>query len=218
MKMNKKICILALILLIIAGIVVVALKGFNVSLMSREHSSVDIVIGKKFELKDVDEICKKVFGNKEYVLRTVEVFSDAININSESFTDDELNNLVTEFNGKFGLELKREDLEVQSNSNIRIRDMVYPYILPGFVSMVLITIYFVIIFRKESTLKVLLNLYGLLIITVASLASIVAIARIPFSSMTINILVAIVIVELVYFAARMNKNYKNVEIEKSSNK
>ena len=110
MKTNKKIAILALVLLVLAGMVVVIFKGFNVSLMYRQHESLDIVIGTKFEIKDVKEICNKVFKDKKYVLRTIEVFSDAVNINVESITDEEKQDLVSEFNNKYGLELKVEEL------------------------------------------------------------------------------------------------------------
>ena len=40
MKNSKKIIILGIILLIIAGVIVVSLKGFNVSLMIGRHESI----------------------------------------------------------------------------------------------------------------------------------------------------------------------------------
>ena len=43
-----------------------------------------------YKTKDVKEICNKVFNGKKYVLRTIEVFSDAVNINVESMTDDSI--------------------------------------------------------------------------------------------------------------------------------
>ena len=44
----KKIVLLGLILIIVAGAVVVALKGFNVSLIYEQHETIKLVIGKKF--------------------------------------------------------------------------------------------------------------------------------------------------------------------------
>ena len=41
---NKKIALLGIILLILAGIIVVALKGMKVDLMLTKHKSIDIVI------------------------------------------------------------------------------------------------------------------------------------------------------------------------------
>ena len=44
---SKKILLLGIILLIIAGIVVVALKGVKVSLTLQQHETVKVYIGKK---------------------------------------------------------------------------------------------------------------------------------------------------------------------------
>ena len=44
---NKKIILLGIVLLIIAGIVVVALKGVKVSMMLQQHESISIHIGVK---------------------------------------------------------------------------------------------------------------------------------------------------------------------------
>ena len=165
MKINKKIGLLALILLVIAGMVVVVLRGFNVSLMSRQHESLDIVLGKTFDVKDVRDICDKVFPDKKYIVRV------------ESATDEEKQNLINELNTKYGLELKVEDITVRVSSNVRIRDMIIPYIVPVMVSMVLITVYFIIRFRKMNALKLLGNFYGLILISIAVFASVVAIVR-----------------------------------------
>ena len=58
---NKKIVLLGIILLILAGIIVVALKGMKVDLMLTKHKSMDIVIGKEFNINDVRNICNEVF-------------------------------------------------------------------------------------------------------------------------------------------------------------
>ena len=55
---NKKIILLGLILLIIAGIIVVAFKGFNVSLIYQQHENVSFLIGKDVDLKDIKQIFK----------------------------------------------------------------------------------------------------------------------------------------------------------------
>ena len=55
----KKIILLGIILLIIAGIVIVALKGINVSLILQQHESINLLIGKPVEIKDVQNICNE---------------------------------------------------------------------------------------------------------------------------------------------------------------
>jgi hypothetical protein len=95
---NKKIVIFALGLLILAGIIVVVLKGFNVSLDLREHDTLKFVFDQKFEKSDIDGICKEVFDGKEYKIKTVEVFTDAIYIIAPTITENEEEALLTKLN------------------------------------------------------------------------------------------------------------------------
>ena len=46
----KKILLLGIVLLIVAGIVVVALKGFKVSLILQKHESISLIVGKEVVL------------------------------------------------------------------------------------------------------------------------------------------------------------------------
>ena len=83
-EINKKILILGLILLIIAGIVVVLLKGFNVDLMLESHEEITYKLDTEYELKDIESICKEVFGSKKVIIKEVEFFKDAVAINVSS--------------------------------------------------------------------------------------------------------------------------------------
>ena len=75
---NNKVLILGLSLLIIAGIVVVLFKGFNVNFLLEQHEVIEFVIGKDFEMKDVESICNDVFKDKKVVVSKIEVFVDAV--------------------------------------------------------------------------------------------------------------------------------------------
>ena len=127
---SKKILLLGIILLIVAGVVVVLLKGFNVSLFYRQHEELNIVIGKEVNIKDINGICKEVFGNKSFIVRSVELFDDSISIRAESITNEEKSELVNKINEKYSTELVAEDLTVNENPNIRIRDLIRPYVKP----------------------------------------------------------------------------------------
>ena len=212
---NKKIILLGLILLIVAGIIVVALKGFNVSLILQQHESVNIFIGKEVNLKDIKSICNEVFGNKRVVLRNVELFDVSVNINVESITNEEKEVLVSKINEKYGtnysmktIELNVEGLTVNSNSNIRIRDLVKPYFKPVILSIVLIVVYLIIRFRKENVLSVLGTITGIIVLTEAGLASIIAIVRIPLSPIMINLMTVVAIIELLVYINKKENDSK----------
>ena len=82
----KKISILGLCLLILAGVVVVLFRGFNVNFLLEQHEVIEFTIGKDFDLSEVYDICKEVFGNKKVVLRKIELFNDSVSINVNSIT------------------------------------------------------------------------------------------------------------------------------------
>ncbi len=205
---NKKIIMFGIILLIIAGIVVVALKGFNVDVLLKQHESIHMVIGKEIDISNIKAICKDVFQNKRTVIRTLEVFDDSINISAISITDEEKENLVSKINEAYGTEISVDSITVNTTPNIRIRDLIRPYIKPIIISVILIAVYMIIRFRKMNTIKLLGNILITIIVTQAVLASIIAILRIPLSSLLMNIMLVIALIELILYISQKEKEYK----------
>ena len=202
---SKKKILLGIILLIIAGIVVVSLKGVKVSLNLQQHEEVTVYIGKPVELKEVKNICKEVFGNKYFIVIDVDTFKDAYSINVESLTNEEKQALLTKINEKFGVNLVETDKSIKTLSNIRIRDVVKPYIKPVIISAILMVVYMIIRFRKEKVAKLLGKIFGIIILTEAVIFSIIAIARIPLSALMINLMAVIAIVELCVYINKLEK-------------
>ena len=90
MKKNK-IIFFVLALVLIIGIIMVCVKGFKVSLDLRAHDTLKFVFDQKFQKSDITKICDEVFKDKEYEIKTVEVFSDAIYIISPTINEEEEN-------------------------------------------------------------------------------------------------------------------------------
>lgn len=202
---NKKIILLGIILLIIAGIVVVALKGVKVSLTMQQHEEINIYIGKATELKDIKQICKEVFENKRFVVKDLDVFTDAYSINVESITNEEKEDLVNKLNEKYGVEITATDISEKSVANIRVRDIVKPYIKPLVISSILIAGYIVIKFRKENAWKLLGKIATIIIITEAVIFSIIAVLRIPLSSIMISAMLVVAILEVCLYINKLEK-------------
>lgn len=208
---TKKILLLGLILIIIAGIVVVALKGVNVSLLYEQHESVNLVVGKEIDINDIKDICKEVFNNKEVLVRKLELFDDAVNINVESMTDEEKQNLVSKVNEKYRTEFTAESINVNVNPKVRIRDIVRPYLIPLVIVTIAIVAYMVIRFRKIKMTKLLGKILAIILLTEATVTSIVTIARIPVTPTLINVMFAVAILELVLYVDYTEKNYKIIK-------
>ena len=198
-KNSKKIIILGMILLIIAGIIVVALKGFNVTLMFGKHEAIELKLGKEINMNTVREICDEVFIDKKYVAKELEVFGDSFQVNVESITDDEKSNLISKVNEKFDTEKTVDDLNINSVSNKRIRDVVNPYILPMVITFAIVFVYELIRFRKINAVKLVIGQICKIILTEASLLSCIAIVRAPVDDLIINLLIVIPIIAVIMF-------------------
>lgn len=200
---NKKVLILGLSLLILAGIVVVLFRGFNVDFMLEQHEVIEFVIGKDFEMKEVSNICKEVFGNKKVVLKKVEVFNDSVSINVESITNEEKENLVNKLNEKFETTKTVDQVTVKTVANVRIRDWVKPYIKPIIISAVIILAYIAVKFREQNIFKLLTKIVGIVVLTIASILSILAIFRIPMTPFYIMCLTAVALIELMVYINKL---------------
>lgn len=209
-KNGKKILSLGVALLIIAGIIVVSLKGFNVSLIFGKHEEIEVKVGTDVNLDTVKTICDEVFNGKTYLVRGLEVFQDSFQISVESITDEEKQNLVNKINENFGTEETIDTLKVNSVSNQRIRDSIKPYIAPMLISFAIVFIYMLIRFRKINPVKIILEFVEKVILTEAIIVSIIAITRIPVSSVMINILMVIAIAELIYCIFKSEENLKSI--------
>lgn len=209
MKNSKKIIILGVILLIIAGIIVVSLKGFNVALTFGKHESVELKVGKEINMNDVNEICSEIFG-KKYVAKELEVFGDSFQINVESITDEEKASLIEKVNEKFEVEKKVEDLNINSISNRRIRDVLTQYILPMTITFAIVIVYMLIRFKKINAINIVIKCVLKIILVQAIYYSLVAIIRIPVSDLIINISMLISILQLVYFVNKEEKELSKI--------
>lgn len=196
---KKKIGLLAVVLIILAGLVIVGLKGFNVSLMYRSHETINFISGKEMIVSDVEEIVKEVLPNKKFDVRGIEVFEDAISISAENFTVEEKENLVNKINEKYGLENSVEDVKIERIANVRLRDLFMPYVKSTIVTIVILVIYMFVRFRTENLKQTLKSIVCDLIqvgVVQGVIIALIAIIRIPISSLTIPVLLVVLFTNL----------------------
>ena len=234
MKKNKLILfVLALILL--AGIIMVCLKGFRVNLDLRAHNTLKFVFDEKFKMSDVTKICDEVFKDKEYEVRTVEVFSDAVYIISPTISENEEKALLEKLDNLYKKEDKNAEENIDENadeqsifdkleegskyklysdSKVRIRDIVKPYIIPSVISALIIVFYIIVKYRKLNNGKIFVTVcktLGEMLVILLEILSIIAIARIPFTRTLIPILMFLIVIALCIRFAMFEKKLKVIE-------
>lgn len=210
---KKKIAYIVLACIIIIGIIVIAFAGFNVSLKYSPNKQVSVYIGKEFESSDIKNIVKGVIGNSKVIVQKVELYEEIVAITVKDITDEQIEQLNVKINEKYGLEnTVKEDIKVIQNSNLRIRDIAKPFIIPVAISLAIILIYAGIRFRKINILEVLGKIIGMNILGVALFVSIIAIVRIPVNALTIPMCLAIyVVVSLAVFNELEEKTQRSMQ-------
>lgn len=215
MKKNK-IEYIVLACIIVIGIIVIAVAGFNVSLKYSPNKQVSVYIGKEFDSNDIKGLVKEVIGNEEVIVQKVEIYEEIVAITVRDITDEQVEQLNNKINEKYGLEnTVEDDVVVTENSNLRIRDIVKPFIWPIALSLIIILVYAGIRFRKLNIFEVLGKILGINIFAQLLFVSILAIIRIPVNALTIPTALAIyVMVTFIVFNEFETKEKQSEKQEK----
>ena len=112
--MKNKSLYIIMVIAIILGAIIVKTKGFNYSTLYSEHKRVEIIIGKEYELKDIEKIADESI-KEDHVTRKTTLYGTSVSIDAKDVTDDELNTLFSKLNEKYSKsynikDVKKEDI------------------------------------------------------------------------------------------------------------
>lgn len=206
---SKQLKIVLIVLIIIAGIAMIAVKGFNFDLKYQDTQRVELYLETEFNISDIKQITNEVFGNQRVMIQKVEVFEDSVSITTTSISDEQKNNLITKVNEKYGTELKAEDIQIEDIAHTRGRDIIKPYIIPFAIAVIATLVYIGIRYYKLNTVKVVLKSIGILLLSQVLLFSIIAITRIPIGRLTIPMVILVYLLTLFGMTSRYEKNLAN---------
>lgn len=203
-KRNKIICSVLVIIFIIA-IVVTGVIGLNVGTEYTGGTTITFDLKKQYKSNEISDIAKEIWNKEQILIQKVEVYKESVAIKVSSVNDEQLENLANKINEKYEAELKKEDLHVTYNANVRLRDIITPYIIPLIIATGLIVVYYSIRFRG---VREILELLLKLVLTEGIIYSVYALTRLPVNSFTIPIgmLAYIGIVLWVTIKSEKNKN------------
>lgn len=211
---KKKIYCIAYAIVIVVGIIITCIFGFNVDLVYREHKHVDIMIGKQFDYNEIKELAKEALNDKNIYVEKVELYGDMVSVNAKEITDEQLETLNNKINEKYEIENKTEDLEVITVPKEKISDVIKPYILPVITSAILILVYAVIRYRKLGIINVLLKVSAINVLVQATYFSIYAITRISFDKLTLSGALILLMVSLFITFYKLESEKEKKEQEK----
>ena len=138
---NKKICIIAIItLIIIAGIIVTIVMGFNKELKYSQSQSIDVYVEQEVDRNKIKNIANEVLGRNNMV-ETVEIYEDMVTIRTKSISEEQKNDLVNKIKENYEFKQTAEDTKVKDIPATKLVDMYKKYILPFSISGILVLIY-----------------------------------------------------------------------------
>ena len=219
LKDPKKIFFYVIIaLIILAGIVMVATKGFNVELRYRANKKVELTIGETVDVSKIQEKSDEVFGKGNSVVQLVEIFKDTVQITAEDITEEQKNTLVSKVNELYPQEAEEDGttktlldastITIDSTQNARLRDFLKPYVIPGVVVTAVILAYYAILYRKLGILKVILKSGLTISIAQLVLLSVFAISRLPMGRLTTPLMLLVYVISIIYTSGSLMKNTK----------
>lgn len=202
MSKKSKILIIVLIIIFIIAIVLTGIRGLNVDLNYAEGVSIIFDLDQQFNTDDVKSIAREVWPDGQIIVQKVEVYNESVLIKVSSVNEEQIESLVTKINEKYSLELTSADIAVQYNSNVQIRDIISPYVVPLIIATALIVVYYSIRFRG---VKEIVELLVKLIFAEGIVYSIYAITRLPIDVLTMPIVMIVYAGVAIYVTVKNEK-------------
>ncbi len=221
--MKKKLFYAILVCIIIAGAIVIATMGLKADIVYSKNVRITVYLGKEYNHNEMEQMAKEVFETERVLVQQVEYYGDMFTLTISKEVED-INGKVEQFNNKinekYGLENKKDDIQVTYQPNIKLSSILKPYIIPLAISMVIILVYVMIRFRKIGVFRTLLLYVLTVLASEAVYLSILAIARIPINRLVMPIGLVIYAIVLTVVTAMQEKKltaYHETEGKKKKN-
>ena len=204
MKIFKKILIILAVIIAIAGIAMIAVKGFNYGILYSNTQRLNIYFENDFEIKDVEQIAKEVLGNN-IIVRKGNLFGTVASITASEITDEQKENLIKKLNEKYEIEIDKEkDVVTMNVPQTNMYDIISSYITPSVIIFILVLVYSAIRFKKQGIVKSLLIPMLSTILVLAVYVGIYAIARIPVNDLFMVFAMLLFIATLIFNTMKLN--------------
>lgn len=214
----KKVIVAIIACIVVAGIAITCVMGLNYELMYSDNTQFDIYIGKEFDNNEIKNIVQEVIGkDKQVLIQKVEMYEDMVTVTTKEVSDEQLEQINQKINEKYGIENKKEDIQLVKNSKIRGRNIVKPYVFPVAISFIIIVVVMAILYRKLGVSKVILNFVGYTLLVQAIYLSIIALTRVEVNRFTMPVSIALYALTQLYVITKL-ENKKNSLQEENKDK
>ncbi len=196
-KKNIKIIAIAIMsLVILAGIVVVGIFGFNKELRYGQGQVINVYVEQIVDVTNIKKLVNECLAGKTNMVQTVEIYQDYVTIKAKEITEEQKNNIVNKLKENYEFSQTAEDTTIENVAATKYIDIYKKYIVPFAVSGVIVLAYIVIRYHKKGILKVLGRTIIIPVFGELFLLSVIAITRIPVGRYTPVLVIAMYITSI----------------------
>lgn len=196
-KKNIKIIAIAIMsLVILAGIVVVGIFGFNKELRYGQGQVINVYVEQMVDVTNIKKLVNECLAGKTNMVQTVEIYQDYVTIKAKEITEEQKNNIVNKLKENYEFSQTAEDTTIENVAATKYIDIYKKYIVTFAVSGVIVLAYIVIRYHKKGILKVLRRTIIIPVFGELFLLSIIAITRIPVGRYTPVLVIAMYIASI----------------------
>lgn len=197
-KKNIKIIAIAIMsLVILAGIVVVGIFGFNKELRYGQGQVINVYVEQMVDVTNIKKLVNECLAGKTNMVQTVEIYQDYVTIKAKEITEEQKNNIVNKLKENYEFSQTAEDTTIENVAATKYIDIYKKYIVPFAVSGVIVLAYIVIRYHKKGILKVLGRTIIIPVFGELFLLSVIAITRIPVGRYTPVLVIAMYITSII---------------------
>ncbi len=204
--MKHKFIIPLTIIIIVIGVIVACIFGFNLGEKYKMQTRLRIPFEESFDISDVKQIADDVLGGASYTIGYSDDFKSSVEIYIEGVTDEQFQNFENKLKEKYptfaddeNTEETEETTETEetkiAESKIIIGtvmpetnpfDLVKVYIKPMLITLAIVIVLLTIYARKYGIIKALFSNLALILAINAVYVSLIAICRIPLNEYIIS--------------------------------
>lgn len=203
---NKKILIIAILIIIVAGIIFLAVKGFNKGIIYDSATRIECYIPSGYEKADIENITNETFSNKNVTVQDIEKLNQIVSIKIKDYSEEELENFKTKISEKYGIDKDKLEIYEIKIPTTRISTIVKPYVLPVSIVTVLSLVYIALRnIKSKEAVKKIIKVALTLVLVAGIYFSILVITQIPINEYTMPIALMLYVLTLLIEVIKLNK-------------
>lgn len=200
--MKNKVIYGALAVILTIAIIITLTLGLKVDLYYGEGYTIKFTETATIETGEVESIVKEIWGDTFGVQR-IEFFNDSAVIKVKEVDDDKIQKLCDKLNEKYSSELQTSNFKIDHVANVKIRNIIEPYIIPAVLSLIIVSLFYAIRYRG---VRQMLELLLYLVIAEGIVYSVYAICRVPISTFTMPIAMSVYVLVILGYTFYSEKN------------